>query len=135
MKLSRPYYPAIWFLLGAVVASVPWSWGLTPPIGLSPHQLSMIGAIWRYVFFLTCFVGFLGYASGIALFRSHPQRRLSTAIGAVFGLGVVAGSQLPQFASLNFGPLALAAVVVGLIAGLAVGFRERRANNSFKADA
>jgi hypothetical protein len=127
MKL-RPNDLALFFFLGAIVTSVPWSWLLTPPIGLSQQQLSMIGGIWRFVFVGACFVGALGYAAGVALYKSQLQRKLSVVIGAVFGLSVVAGSQLPQFASLDFGPLALAAVVVGLLAGLAVGLRERRAN-------
>lgn len=135
MKPSRPNDPAMWFFLSAIIASEPWSWLLTPPAGLSPHQLSMIGAIWRSVFFGACFIGALGYAAGIALCKSRLQRRISIAIGAVFGLGVVAVSQLPIFAELNFGLLALAAVVIGLIAGLAVGLRKRRANHSFQRTA
>jgi hypothetical protein len=88
----------------------------------------MIGAIWRSVFFGACFIGALGYAAGIAICKSRLQRRISIAIGAVFGLGVVAISQLPIFSKLNFGLLVLAAGVIGLTVGLAVGLRARRAN-------
>ena len=95
----------------------------------------MIGAIWRSVFFGACFIGALGYTAGIALCKSRLQRRTSIAIGAVFGLGIVAVSQLPIFAELNFGLLAPAAVVIGIIAGLAVGLRARRANHSFQRPA
>jgi hypothetical protein len=134
MKLSRPYYPAIWFLLGALATSEPWSWFLTAPAGLSARQLQLIGPIWRAAFAFTCFAGFLGYALGIALFRSHPRRRLSMALGAVFGLAVVAGSRLPPSTSLNFAPLALGGAAVGLAAGFVVGFRGRRIHHSLQPD-
>lgn len=95
----------------------------------------MIGAIWRSVFLGACFIGALGYTAGVALCKSGLQRRISIAIGAMFGLGIVAVSQLPIFAELNFGLLALAAVVIGIIAGLAVGLRARWANNSLQRTA
>ncbi len=130
MKLQP--YPASWFLLGALIASVPWSWLLPLPADLAPQLLHSIRAIWGAVFGGVSIVGVFSYAAGLALFRSHASRTLSMAIGVTFGFAVVAATRLPQFAGLNFSPLVFAGLAASLLAGLVVGFRERRANYALK---
>ena len=129
MKVQRSSSPALWFLFGALVASEPWAWLLTPPAGLAPQLVHSSGAVWRAAFLATSFAGFLGYATGIALFRSVPSRTLGVAIGAGVGLAIVAATRLPLFAGADFGPLALAAVSVGLLVSATAPiepFRDRR---------
>lgn len=125
MKTPRPYYPAIWFLLGALVASEPWSWIISAPADLSAHQMQMIGTIWRAAFAIASFLGFFGYAAGIALFRSHPVRWISTTLGALFGIAIVGVIHNSFFSSLDFGPIALPVVATGFLLGIAVGFSGR----------
>ncbi len=127
MKQKRPSDPALWFFFGAAAASLPWSFFLTPPTGLSPRQLEIIGAIWRFVFLVTSFVSALGYAGGIAVFKEHSGRRLSMAVGIIFGCGIVAVSRLPRFDTLDFITLFIAGLLAGLLAGIVIGFRKRKA--------
>ncbi|MBS0193111.1 MAG: hypothetical protein JSR34_02620 [Proteobacteria bacterium] len=132
MKLQPSKYQASWFLFGALVASEPWSWFLGPPADLAPQLLHSTGAVWRAVFGGTSLLCFLAFAAGNIMFRSNPPRALSMAIGAMFGLGIVAATRLPLLARANFGPLMLSSAAVAFLAGLVVGFRVRRANYALK---
>ena len=101
MKLRRTKYTASWFLSGALVASVPWSWVLGPPAGLSPQLLHSTRAVWEIIFSGVSLTSFLAFATGNIVFRSNPPRALSMALGAALGLVAVAATRLPQFAGAN----------------------------------
>ena len=128
MKLQSSYDPASWFLLGALVTSEPWSWVLAPPVDLAPQLLHSSGAVWRVAFGGASVASCFGFAVCLALFRSRPPRKLNVAVGAATGLSVVAATRIPLLAGSNFGPLVLAALFAGLLAGLVAAWRVRRPN-------
>lgn len=134
MKPGWPKDPAIWFLLGALVASVPWTGFLTPPVGLPQDQLAMWGIAWRTLFFVDGFTSALAYAMGLGICKVRVRRRLSAAVGALFGLATVVVVELGGLVNVNSGPLLVGAAAMALVAGLAVGLKESRARDTVPSD-
>lgn len=120
MTNHRPYFPAFWFLLGAILASELLSLVIRPSLGLSSFQLRVVAA-WRVALVLNSFFGFFGYALGIVLSRSRPDRRLSMALGILVGAASTACVQFPMFASYDLSPLAFPVLGIGFVLGIIVG--------------
>ena len=122
------------FLAGSLAASLPWAFFLEPTRDFAPKLLPAAAQIYCIGFSVTSLAAAAGYAAAGAIgATAHGPRIWSAGAGAICGSLIVWAIRYPIDGSLNFGLMAVYALMVGAVLGVINALAARRLSGKSKA--